>query len=213
MSTDSRDANDECPSRERLSALLDGETRDAASAAACAAWCNEADARHDWHAWHLIGDVLRSDELASTADYDARFLATLRARLGSEPAGGANVVAIDRAREARRVPRWRLPSAIAAGVVLVIGTFALVRPGQPVHDAAPVIAAVAPGGPVPAPAGVQAPVQTAMNAEPTVVTDHRILRDEQLQRYLAAHKQFAGTTALGVPSAFLRSATVEAPAR
>ena len=52
-----------------------------------------------------------------------------------------------------------------------------------------------------------------MNAEPTVVTDQRILRDEQLQRYLAAHKQFAGTTALGVPSAFLRSATVEAPAR
>ena len=36
-----------------------------------------------------------------------------------------------------------------------------------------------------------------------------MLRDARLERYLAAHKQFAGTSALGVPSAFLRSATVD----
>ena len=42
-----------------------------------------------------------------------------------------------------------------------------------------------------------------------VVADSKLIRDAQLDRYLAAHKQFAGTSALGVPSAFLRSATVD----
>ena len=37
----------------------------------------------------------------------------------------------------------------------------------------------------------------------------QFVRDAQLDRYLAAHKQFAGSSALGVPSGFLRSATVE----
>ena len=40
-----------------------------------------------------------------------------------------------------------------------------------------------------------------------------LLRDAQLDRYLAAHKQFAGTSALGVPSAYLRSATVSSDVR
>jgi sigma-E factor negative regulatory protein RseA len=39
-----------------------------------------------------------------------------------------------------------------------------------------------------------------------------VLRDARLDRYLAAHKQFAGSSALGVPSSFLRSATVDAAA-
>jgi sigma-E factor negative regulatory protein RseA len=46
-----------------------------------------------------------------------------------------------------------------------------------------------------------------------IVADNKIIRDAQLERYLEAHKQFAGTSALGVPSAFLRSATVDSSAR
>jgi sigma-E factor negative regulatory protein RseA len=34
------------------------------------------------------------------------------------------------------------------------------------------------------------------------------VRDAQLDRYLQAHQEFAGSSALGVPSAFLRSATL-----
>jgi sigma-E factor negative regulatory protein RseA len=45
-----------------------------------------------------------------------------------------------------------------------------------------------------------------------VVADAHLIRDARLDRYLAAHKQFAGTSALGVPSAFLRSATVDSAA-
>jgi sigma-E factor negative regulatory protein RseA len=62
-----------------------------------------------------------------------------------------------------------------------------------------------------------APVRPAwpdVAAEPQVLAvNGQLIRDAQLDRYLAAHKQFAGSSALGVPSAFLRSATVEAPTR
>lgn len=206
--------DDDCPSRERLSALLDGETRSAASAAACASWCDEAEARRDWHAWHLIGDVLRSDELASSADHDARFLAVLRSRLAAEPAAaGGTVIALDSVRATRRPMRWMLPSAMAAGLVLVIGTFALVRPGQPGADTAAALA-LAGASPVTATAPVEPPSErVALAGEPRLVTSQQVLRDAQLERYLAAHKQFAGSTALGVPSAFLRRATVESAAR
>ena len=40
------------------------------------------------------------------------------------------------------------------------------------------------------------------------VANAAVIRDAQLDRYLAAHTQFAGTSALGVPSGFLRNATV-----
>lgn len=209
----STDAHDDCPCRERLSELLDGETRDADPAGACAAWRDDAEARRDWHAWHLISDVLRSDELASSADHDARFLSTLRTRLAGESAPtDANVVSLDAVRAARRPVRWMLPSAMAAGLVLVVGTFTLVRPGQPVADPAAVLASADTSAPTPAPA-LPASERIVAAGEGRLVTDHRMLRDAQLERYLAAHKQFAGTTALGVPSAFLRSATVESPSR
>ena len=39
-----------------------------------------------WHAYHLIGDVLRSDDLASAPGRDAAFLQRLSARLDDEPA-------------------------------------------------------------------------------------------------------------------------------
>ena len=41
----------------------------------------------------------------------------------------------------------------------------------------------------------------------------QVIRDARLDRYLAAHKQFAGSSALGVPSAYLRNATAEVPGR
>jgi len=46
-----------------------------------------------------------------------------------------------------------------------------------------------------------------------LVANGKLIRDVRLDRYLAAHKQFAGTSALGVPSGFLRSATADAADR
>jgi len=207
--------HDDCPSRERLSALADGETGGNASAAACATWRAEEEARRDWHCWQLIGDVLRSDELASSADRDARFLAGVRARLAIEPVvlAPAPLTAAAPA-VARRPVRWHVPAAMAAGFVLVVGTFAVVRPDQSARPG-PAAVALADGT---ARVDSPAPVVAADLREPLLAggastVDPQVIRDARLDRYLAAHKQFAGSTALGVPSAFLRSATVESASR
>jgi sigma-E factor negative regulatory protein RseA len=47
----------------------------------------------------------------------------------------------------------------------------------------------------------------------TVVADGKLIRDARLERYFAAHKQFGGSSALGVPSGFLRAATTQTPDR
>src|ERR1700712_2372367 len=70
---------------ERLSALMDGELDQSAVAQACGHWGADDDARSSWHAYHLIGDVLRSEDLAEGSARDVEFMRTLRARMSSEP--------------------------------------------------------------------------------------------------------------------------------
>jgi TorA maturation chaperone TorD len=60
-----------------LSALADGQAD--ATEPACGLWRDDAAARQTWHAYHLIGDVLRSEELAREPGRDAAFVAALRA--------------------------------------------------------------------------------------------------------------------------------------
>src|SRR5438105_5049674 len=70
---------------EILSALTDGELESSELARVCTAWRDDAGMRSTWHAYQLIGDVLRSDDLALPAASDAAFLSKLRARLADEP--------------------------------------------------------------------------------------------------------------------------------
>jgi len=103
---------------EQLSALADGEVDAAAAGAACGAWKTDAELRRTWHAWHLIGDVLRSEDLASSAERDQRFLVALRGRLALEPvvlAPEARPAAVAAASGRRLGGRWLVPSAVAAG--------------------------------------------------------------------------------------------------
>ena len=213
---------------ECLSALADGEVDAATASAACNGWRSDAEARRIWHTYHLIGDVLRSDDFASAEDRDGHFLLALRARLALEPvilAPGRGADAGDHEDAAAALPvaarvavppagrpmRWMLPSAMAAGLVLAVATFTLTRPGTIAPGAAPSLAAA----PAPLPSGSlrQASTGGAAEAPARVVAGNKLVRDARLDRYLAAHKQFSGTSALGVPSAFLRSATVDAERR
>ena len=196
--------------KERLSALADGELDGVEPADACAAWAGSGVARRDWHAWHLIGDVLRSDDLASDPRRDRQLCAGIRARLQQEPAAFA-IRPAAAVGSPRRVS-WSIGAAVAAGFVLVVGTFALLRPGDAPAPAALADAERAPATTV---ATVAMPSGAALPspANEEVVADIRVIRDAQLDRYLAAHKQFAGSSALGVPSVFLRSATVDTASR
>ena len=214
---------DDAAIRERLSALVDGELGRADVDAACVAWRVDAELRRTWHAWHAIGDALRSDDLVCDAKADLRFCAAVSARLATE----AVVLAPSRHAESGAAvvtmparSRWAVGSAVAAGLVLVVGTFALVRPGvAPGPERLALVDGTAASSPV---AGMSQSMQPGVSlvadadvSAPQVATvaDQRVIRDAQLDRYLVAHKQFAGTSALGVPSAFLRSATVDSASR
>jgi len=191
---------------EELSALADGELDDAG--ALCARWYSSDRVRSAWHAYHLIGDVLRSEDLATAPARDAAFLEHLRARLAQEPVVLAPAPLASRPAAAGSAARgqgrvapawsWRTASAVAAGFFAVAGVYTVMRPSAPVTPPGAALAsAPRPAAPVPA----------------TLVLTGKLLRDAQLDAYLAAHEQFAGSSALGMPSAFLRSATVGAPGR
>ena len=105
-----------------------------------------------------------------------------------------------------------LPSAIAAGFMLVVGTFAVLRPVGGPASPAPAIAMADSGADAASPLR-QVSSPESPDPRAAAVVNGRLIRDARLDRYLAAHKQFAGSSALGVPSAFLRSATVDAEPR
>jgi sigma-E factor negative regulatory protein RseA len=198
---------------ERLSALVDGELDGSATETACWLWKNDAQVRCTWHAYHLIGDVLRSDDLAVEAGRDERFLLSLRARLAAEPVVlapaplPASIAARSRAAGgAAGAGRWMLPSAVAAALLLVAGTFTVLRSDNLAPANAPPVA-LADAGSTAAGAGPDVAEPVAM------VVNGKVIRDARLDRYLAAHKQFSGSSALGLPSAFLRAATVEIDGR
>jgi sigma-E factor negative regulatory protein RseA len=215
--------SDDAAMFERLSALVDGELDGAGVESACRAWRADSELRRNWHAWHAIGDVLRSDDLACDPDADLAFCAAVSARLAREAVvlAPARVVAGAAAtRQSSLRSRWAVGSAVAAGVVLVAGTFAVLGPGL-APPAERVASADTSAASSPDSAAVQAvPVLASRVAgsdiaapEVAVVGDQKVIRDARLDRYLVAHKQFAGSSALGVPSAFLRSATVDSTSR
>jgi sigma-E factor negative regulatory protein RseA len=221
-------SNNESAAREQLSAMADGELDGIAVDRACAGWRSDAEQRATWHAYHLIGDVMRSDDLASAAAHDAAFLGALRARLAGEPVVLAPQAVPTRAAGARRGPlAWLAPAAVAAGFVAVAGVLVVTRGAGPSSGAPAAGPLTLAQGALPAAAAApprvadtRAAAQPVVLAEvvdlaepPVLVVNGQLIRDARLDRYLAAHKQFAGSSALGVPSAFLRSATADASAR
>lgn len=203
---------------QNLSALADGELDAAATALACAQWRSDAEVRSAWHAYRLIGDTMRSEELASDTARDALFLRSLARRLAEEPVVLAPQPAAERAparprdRDDTRRSRgsWMMPAAVAAGFMAVASVLVVTRGTAPVAWAEDLLARAftGPGTVVVATPGPD------LQAEPqTLVADGQLIRDARLERYFAAHTQFGGSSALGVPSGFLRAATTQTPDR
>ena len=201
--------------RERLSAMVDGETDDAAVRLACTQWRDQPELASTWREYHLIGDVLRSDDLASTAAHDASFLQSLRVRLSAEPTilmpalpAPGDPAPARTPYESRR--SWLAASAVAAGFMAVAGVLVVLRGPDASPDGARLAQDRAGSGVV-----LASDVTMGPPAEPVpgLVRDADLIRDARLDQYLKAHKQFAGTSALSAPTAFVRSAAAEAPRR
>ena len=193
---------------ELVSALTDGELRGEAFVKAVQ-WLEESEeARASWHAYHVLGDVLRSGEMAATGAHDAAFVARLRSRLQGEMQFVQADRAVDlevsdsgheRAGDTHRRQvandasfRWKLVAGFASlAAVAVVGW--------------PLVAGVL------APSG--APQLARVEAPPTEGQAQVMIRDPRLDQLLAAHQQSGSISALQMPAGFLRNATYDRPSR
>lgn len=177
-----------------LSSLADGQA-DAGEQSRCLEqWSARADVRERWHEYQVIGDVMRSDELGTSAAADAAFLQALRGRIAQEPQRLAPMVM---SRPGPRRPVWLAPVAMAAGVGAVVLTLTTLWP------------TVAPGPQSTVSLLAQrAPASSAatLPAAPQVhMASGQLIRDARLDRYLAAHRQGGSGSALQMPGAVVRS--------
>jgi sigma-E factor negative regulatory protein RseA len=182
-----------------ISALVDGEAD--AVQAGCELWRNDTQARDHWHTYHLIGDVLRSDDLATSPARDAAFLASLRTRLAKEP----TVLAPKPANQPARRVAWLVPAAAAAGFAAVAGVLVVTRLSAPPIDGPAVAVDLSTGS------GIR--LTTANGGRPAqpLVIEGRLIRDERLDVYLRAHREAGSGLAVAVPGGMPRSIETLAP--
>jgi sigma-E factor negative regulatory protein RseA len=200
---------------ELLSALADGELRDDELARALQVAAADRQALATWESYHLIGDVLRSRELAACSPAPV-FLERLSARLAQEPGFApqdlpqpASAVLQVRAEAANDGSfRWKLVAGFASlAAVAAVGWSVLGAGGA--APAGPQLAqGAAPAAQSQPQAGVPAQALVA-RGEPGQV----MLRDPRLDELLAAHRQHGAASALQMPAGFLRNATFEHPDR
>lgn len=185
--------------RDWLSAAVDGDRE--AMGKACHAWRDDPQARADWHAYHLIGDVMRSDELAAPAARDAAFLNRLRQRLATEPVLLAP--SPQQSVTPRAAPAWRLPAALAAGIVVVAGVLVVSRMSAPESEGSgqPLAAVSLPSGPI--------VVSNGASLQAVAGTRGVVIRDPRLDEFLRAHQSAKGGFAAAVPGSSLRRVDVE----
>jgi sigma-E factor negative regulatory protein RseA len=194
---------------EMVSALADGELHGEAFARAVEALAADASARESWHAYHLVGDVLRSAELASPSN-GADFVARFRARLQQEPAVVAGLPVHDDMRDAATRVATHRESANTSGFgwPLLAGVASLTAVAAIAWNVLGGAGGTAPAGAELAQAAPQQPQQTQAEATRPVM-----IRDARLDELLAAHRQAGGASALQMPAGFLRNATFESPGR
>ena len=212
---------------EELSALLDGELQGGPVERICSEWRTDARSRDTWHSYALIGDVLRCEDLAHSSASDEQFLRDFRKRMAAEPVilaphavqhsvdGSPGNGALPTVRPGRV---WAWPGALAAGFVVVVGAVVGVQNPGVTASVEPQISAAPAGNSADSLMAVSrteeaVPPSDVYPAGMELVFDGQVIRDPRLDRYLLAHKQFAGTSVLGPTSGLLRNAAVEVPER
>ena len=183
--------------REMISALADGELGGEAFARGVELAAADATAREAWHSYHLIGDVLRSSDLAGGAPA-ASFLSRLQERLRDEQivvaAAPVQQAPVPVAREAANDGnfRWKVVAGVAS--VAAVSAIAWTLVAGPSTPTAPQLA--------------NAPAGTVLAGSDRGV----MIRDPRLDEFLQAHRQLGGA-ALVAPAGYLRNATFDGQGR
>lgn len=181
---------------ERLSAFVDGEgLRPSEPSDDLLAEFDHVD-RTTWSAYHLIGDALRSDDLAVHPARSHAFLAGFAARLEAEP----HVIAPARAGRPRGASVLRRRVAPALAVAAAAATLSWIVLPQLQHGASLGVLQSA------ATNGRAAGVQTVAMSSQAGVQEGNIIRDASLDQYLEAHQQFAQQPMMPGPMPLIRAA-------
>lgn len=202
--------------RELVSDLIDGQLDSAELARALAQLEGDDDALQSWDAYHLSREVLRGewdDTEAPGSDLAPDFLARLRVRLQDEvieppvlplaPVNPPLQIQVPRQEAANQpVFRWRMVAGLATVTAVAAVGWALLTTQAPIGTA---------------PQLAQAPELRSGNVQQAVALSSGeravMLRDPRLDELLAAHKQAGGSSALQMPTGFLRNATFEGEGR
>ena len=188
-----------------MSAFVDGELPHSEVDAILEGYSESADARANWQAYHLIGDVLRNSSASvlpaqSAQDFVSEFNRRLAAETVLSRVAGAENAPIVRAAAANdAVFRWKLVAGLASLAAVVAVSWTLIESVSSPVGGGPQLALVSSPATTP-PAGAVV-VQTAQG---------QVLRDARLEELLAEHRQYGGMSALQMPAGFLRNATYDA---
>ncbi|MGY6154395.1 sigma-E factor negative regulatory protein [Paraburkholderia graminis] len=191
---------------ERLSAFVDGELF-GEEHLNVDKFVSELDGedRAAWSSYHLIGDALRSDDLAVGSAASNAFLSGFAARFESEPhllAPSAQPVTRRLLALRRRVvPAFAVAAAAATLTWIVVPQLQ----GVPGGPGATQVASVSSHG--------DALQKVAMASVPSanvmpVAQDANIIRDASLDQYLEAHQQFAQQPVMRGSMPLIRAAAV-----
>lgn len=198
---------------DRLSALVDGEVDAGGLERSCVAWRDNLRLRAAWHSYHLIGDVMRSDQLASAPARDEVFLQAFRDRLADEPVVLAPMPASAAADAEIALPSpwrraWMTPVVVAAGFAAVAGVMVVSRMAAPSPASSTMSLAA-----VPASSADVRRATTTLTPGLPAHADPQLVRDARLDRYFEAHREAFVGNALGVPGGSLRSVDTLLPQR
>ena len=193
-----------------LSSLADGEVSAEQVDQACRQWRSDDALRRDWHAYQLIGDALRSDDLCVSPARDAQFLHALRGRLAAEPiplpSRPLPVEAL-----VPRPRRWLTPAAVVAGFAVVGASVVALRPGATWSTGwNEPIATVQPSG---RDSMYRVGSASAPSMPQVGAIDGQVIRDARLDAYFDAHRGAAGPMPSAVPGGALRSVEILVPQR
>ena len=195
---------------ELVSLLVDGQLEGDAFARAMAGLASSDQARQQWDNYHLIGEVMRTGDVHARA-HEAEFVQRLRLKLAKEDYKIIAVNALDISdggqngskKPAANDRWWRRVSGLASIVLVgVLGWQAYLFIGP--TGGAPAAGQLAQSQPATSPAS-----QPALVVQAAADGSAAMIRDPRLDALLLAHRQFGGTSALQMPSGFLRNATFE----
>lgn len=203
---------DDLENKELLSALVDGELYGDELEQALA-WAEDSEGLASWQLYHMVGDVLRSPDLAHHSQHD--LLTGLREQLRHEPvrpqlnaslleqvapalqaAGHAGSTARVRALRdpAANAPawRWRVAAGVSAAVAVAAIGWNLVAGAQDAALGAQWAQ------------WMQAPVVQVASED----GDSVMLRDPRLDALMAVQQEHASRASLQMPADFLRNASL-----